>query len=127
MPNTTSKVDELDICTAIVAINGVVAASVKTVNGLTKKSCGQANCNVIELGLSTFSCGRACIADCIEYYTDAEAGDLPTDGNHIYDNSSCECEGGEGTIYYSNKCGGRSGNCWTVRQADCVVVGVSEC
>ena len=127
MANTTSKVDELDICTAIVNINGVAAANIKAVNVWDKKSCGQATCNVIELGFHTFSCGRACVADCTEYYTDAEEGDLPTDGSHIYDTANCECEGGEGTVYYSNKCGGRSGVCWTVRQSDCVVVGVSEC
>ena len=127
MANTTSKVDELDICTAIVNINGVAAANIKAVNVWDKKSCGQATCNPIELGFSTDSCDRACVADCRTLYTDAEEGDVPTVGSHIYHNSECECEGGEGIGYYSNKCGGRSGSCWWVRLSDCVVFRVQDC
>ena len=127
MANTTSKVDGLDICTAIVNINGVAAASIQAVNVWNKKSCAQADCNPIELGLSTVDCKRACVADCRTLYTDAPEDTLPSDGSHIYQNSSCECEGGEGYLYYSNKCGGRSGMCWTVRAEDCSVIGVASC
>lgn len=37
MANTTSKVDNLDICTAIVNINGVAAANIKAMNVWDKK------------------------------------------------------------------------------------------
>ena len=69
---------------------------------------GGTDCNAIELAYgATLGCERACVQSCEEFYTDAPSGDVPSTGHHIYDNSDCECEGGESTVYYSNKCGQR--------------------
>ena len=89
---------------------------------------GGTDCNVIELAYAgTFGCERACTLACSEYYTDAASGDVPSTGNHIYDNESCACEGGEGTVYYSNKCGQRTGLCFAVKAATCQITEITDC
>jgi len=125
MANTTSKVDNLDICTAIVNINGVAAASIKAMNVWDKKSCGGAACNEIELNRSTDSCNSACGGECSIYYTNASG--VPTAGEYIYQNEECSCEGEQPeATYYSNKCVSRSGNCFTV-DGNCRIVSVAGC
>ena len=87
---------------------------------------GSTDCNSISLAQGD-NCERACGIDCSTFYTDAnDATDMGV-GNYIYDNSSCNCEGGEGTLYYSNKCGQRSGSCFVVNAEDCRIGEVQEC
>ena len=73
------------------------------------------------------NCTRACGIDCSTFYTDAATGVDPAVGNYIYDNESCTCEIGEGSRYYSNKCGLRSGKCFTVSAEDCRIGEVTNC
>ena len=123
MANTTSKVDNLDICTAIVNINGVAAANIKAMNVWDKKTC--ASCNDIELSRSTSSCSTACGGECATYYTNASG--VPTTGDYIYTTNECSCEGEQPEVtYYSNKCGERSGNCFTIG-SDCQVGPIAGC
>ena len=125
MANTTSKVDNLDICTAIVNINGVAAASIKAMNVWDKKSCGGAACNEIQLSRSTENCTSACGGECSSYYTNASG--VPVVGDYIYVEEDCSCGGEQPeATYYSNKCGLRSGNCFTV-DSNCQVGPIAGC
>ena len=125
MANTTSKVDNLDICTAIVNINGVAAANIKAMNVWDKKSCGGDECNAIQLARSTESCSVACGSKCATYYTNASG--VPAAGDYIYQTEECSCEGEQPDVtYYSNKCGLRSGNCFTV-DSSCQVGPIAGC
>ena len=85
---------------------------------------------VEKIDLSTeAACVRACSLDCTTFYTDTAPGDTPAIGNFIYHDSSCDC--GEGpfpeTLVYSDKCGNRSGNCYTVTPSTCEISGISTC
>jgi hypothetical protein len=121
MANTTSKVDGLDICTAIVNINGVAAASIKAVNVWDKKSC--ATCTTVELAYDRESCSNACRARCAEYYTDGDPDDGFVLGDKIYRDSSCtDCV--DDGYYADTPCGGRNG-CLTVRS--CAITRIDAC
>ena len=129
MANTTSKVDNLDICTAIVNINGVAAANIKAINVWDKKSCGGGECNEILLsrstGTDTASCSAACGGECVTFYTNASG--VPTAGDYIYTTDDCSCDGEQPTVtYYSNKCGERSGTCFTTNSS-CQVGPIAGC
>lgn len=93
-------------------------------------TCGTGGTTCREIDLSTeASCVRACSLECTTFYTDTAPGDTPAIGNFIYHDSSCDC--GEGpfpeTLVYSDKCGNRSGNCYTVTPSTCEISGVSTC
>tara|TARA_R110001583_G_scaffold77454_2_gene210826 strand:- start:823 stop:1194 length:372 start_codon:yes stop_codon:yes gene_type:complete len=106
-------------------VNGVTLANIDQIDGL-EKSCG--TCNTILLGAHTFSCGRACLVECSTYYVDKDVSVSPLGvGDHIYDDSGCECNLPEGLIYFSNKCGLRSGICYTVNNLTCEITNTSDC
>ena len=93
-------------------------------------TCGTGGTTCREIELSTeATCERACSLECTTFYTDTEIGQTPAIGNFIYHDSSCDC--GEGpfpeTLVYSDKCGLRSGNCYTVTPSTCEISGISTC
>jgi len=92
-------------------------------------TCGTGGTTCREITLAEGgNCERACGIDCSTYYTDAGADEILQVGNHIYDNSECVCEGGsDEPRYFSNKCGLRSGSCYTVNGSDCSIEEITEC
>ena len=103
-------------------VNGVTIANINNIDGITK-SCVE--CNEILLGRSTEDCTTACNARCAIYFTDASG--VPTTGDHIYITDDCSCDGEQPTFtYYSNKCGERSGLCFTV-DSNCQVGPRNNC
>ena len=106
-----NKINGLVLCDEI-HVNGVTIANILNIDSITK-SCG-AECNEILLSRSPESCAVACGGECTTYYTNASG--VPTAGDYIYQNPSCDCEE-EGFIYYSNKCGERSGTCFLVNSS----------
>jgi len=93
-------------------------------------TCGTGGTTCREIDLSTdASCVRACSLACSTYYTDAEIGQALAVGNFIYTDEECDC--GEGpfpeALVYSDKCGNRSGNCYTVTPSTCEITRIDEC
>ena len=124
MPNINT-INGLVLCDET-NVNGVTIANITNIDGIDK-SCGSV-CNAIALAGSDLNCGRACAADCLEYYVDKNVSISPLGvGDHIYDNSDCECNLPEGVIYFSNKCGLRSGVCYTVEHESCLIISVADC
>ena len=116
-----NQINGLVLCDEI-SVNGVTIANILNIDNITK-SC--VSCNQIELGRSTESCTVACAAECVTYYTTASG--VPAAGDYIYTASDCSCEGEQPVItYYSNKCGERSGNCFTVNSS-CQVGPIAGC
>lgn len=119
MPNA-DDINTKDLCTQITNINGVVLANISDIDGLTK-SCG--TCTEIQLGFSGESCVTACaVGECTTYYTDGNPESLVINDS-IYVDIDCEvcAENGQ----YSDKCGGRSGNCYTV--GECLITTIAAC
>jgi len=124
MANTTSKVDNLDICTAIVNINGVAAANIKAMNVWDKKSCApEPTCAAINL--SYREGGTACAGrSCSTYYTDGTVGSL-TAGDSIFTNENCsECA--PAGNYSDRPCRGAQGANFVIEE-ECVITEVTEC
>lgn len=98
-----------------------------SVNGsgvITVTEC-PSTCNEILLSRSTESCTVACGGECTTYYTNASG--VPTAGDYIYQTSECSCEGEQPAFtYYSNKCGERSGTCFTVN-GSCQIGPIAGC
>ena len=113
-----------DFCDNVVSINGMQLANIVSINTLLQDC---VTCAEIILGPSHFSCGRACVAECIAHYTDGDTAANLVTGDHIYENEECTCPGNTSNIYYSNKCGGRSGVCYTINPADCEIISVTSC
>jgi len=86
-------------------------------------------CRTISLASSTESCGVVCTERCTTHYTDTPSASSPVVGNHIYTNSNCTCSGGPfpETLVYSNKCGLRSGSCYTVNPSTCAITAIAAC
>ena len=123
MPNINT-INGLVLCDET-NVNGVTIANITNIDGITK-SCGV--CNTISLAPSDLSCGRACVAECLEYYVDKNVSISPLGlGDHIYDNSECLCNLPENVIYFSNKCGLRSGVCYTLDWETCEIINVDDC
>tara|TARA_R110000751_G_scaffold260005_1_gene359325 strand:+ start:61 stop:432 length:372 start_codon:yes stop_codon:yes gene_type:complete len=106
-------------------VNGVTIANITNIDGITK-SC--VSCNTIQLAGSRISCARACEESCITWYTDKDlsVGGL-TLGNYIFNNSECTCQEVNGYIYFSNNCGGRSGECFTISDETCEIIEIGDC
>jgi len=122
MANTTSKVDDLDICTAIVNINGVAAANIQAVNVWDKKSC--ATCNTIKVAYSNRSCADACRGKCVSYGTDGTPGSLQV-GDKIYEDfATCTICAADG-YYADTPCGEYRQGCFTV--SSCYITRIDEC
>jgi hypothetical protein len=123
MANTTSKVDNLDICTAIVNINGVAAANIKAMNVWDKKTCCTAN-GPVSISVPQDNCTLACASeDCTNYYTSGTHGTCPlVNGDYLYTDANCTlAQNG----YYSPKnCNGGCGKCYSVSSG---VITVSDC
>ncbi len=122
MANTTSKVDGLDICTAIVNINGVAAANIQAVNVWDKKSC--TTCTQMELAYDRESCSNACRAKCVTYGTDGTPGSLQV-GDRIYEDfASCTACAADG-YYADTPCREYEQGCFTLR--DCIITRIDVC
>ena len=120
MPNI-NEINGLVLCDEI-NVNGVIIANITNIDGITK-SC--AECNEITLSRSTTSCLAACAGGCSTYYTNAPG--VPTTGDYIYETPECSCTGVQpALLYYSNKCGQRSGSCFVMNDS-CQITAVSAC
>ena len=123
MPNL-HKINGLVLCDET-NVNGVTLANINQIGGLDK-SCGV--CNTIQLGAHTFNCARACLVTCTTHYIDKDISVSPVaPGDHIYPTSDCLCNHGLGVIYFSTKCGGRSGLCYTINHTTCAVISAASC
>ena len=122
MANTTSKVDGLDICTAIVNINGVAAANIQAVNVWDKKSC--TTCNTIKLAYDRKLCSTACRGKCVTYGTDGTPGSLQL-GDRIYEDFASCTECAADGFYSDVPCGESDQGCFTLR--DCRIIRIDEC
>lgn len=122
MANTTSKVDGLDICTAIVNINGVAAANIQAVNVWDKKSC--TTCTTIELAYDRESCSNACRARCVTYGTDGTPGSLQV-GDRIYEDFASCTECAADGFYADTPCRDYEQGCFTLR--DCIITRIDVC
>tara|TARA_R100001163_G_C5024630_1_gene166490 strand:+ start:226 stop:594 length:369 start_codon:yes stop_codon:yes gene_type:complete len=105
-------------------VDTIAIASISGIDNISKNCI---SCNNISLGVSNFSCGRACVAECTTHYTDGDTSALLQVGDHIYENSDCDCPGSTTNLYYSNKCGGRGGVCYTIEASNCEIQSVSDC
>jgi hypothetical protein len=118
-----NEINGLVLCDEI-NVNGVIIANITNIDGITK-SC--AECNEIILSVTRGdepSCEDACSRGCDTYYTNAPG--VPITGDYIYQSSICSCTGQPALNYYSNKCGLRSGKCFTIN-GSCQITGVSIC
>jgi len=100
-----------------------------SVNGsgvITVTEC-PSECRTILLASSPESCGNACLERCATFYTDAPAGTAPTIGKAIYPTSECSCPAEGNRPYYSDKCGARSGVCYTINTSTCKITGITPC
>ena len=123
MPNINT-INGLVLCDET-NVNGVTIANITNIDGITK-SCGE--CNAISLASSHISCGRACLLECTTFYVDKNISVSPLGvGDHIYNNSECICDLPEGVIYFSNRCGGRGGICYTIQWETCEIIGEADC
>ena len=84
-------------------------------------------CRTIKLDEDDESCSSACAGKCKTYYTDTPVGALPTVGKHIYKDSECACPEEGGPKYYSDKCGLKSGNCYTMNTSTCAITSITPC
>ena len=86
-------------------------------------------CREISLARSApGTCERACGFECSTRYTDTPVGDAVAVGNFIYNNEECVCDSpAPESLFYSDKCGLRSGNCYTMNASTCEVTGISAC
>ena len=105
-------------------VNGVTIANITNIDGINK-NCA---CHTIQLAGSNISCERACISSCITWYTDKDISISPLQvGDKIFNNSACSCQEVNGYIYFSNVCGGRSGECYTITDETCEIIEISDC
>ena len=92
---------------------------------------GGTTCREITLARSTAAegaCARACTLDCTTYYTTTPADESLAVGGFIYENSSCSCEGDAPLVLvYSDKCGLRTGFCYTMDPDTCEIAEITEC
>lgn len=116
-----NEINGLVLCGEI-NVNGVTIANITNIDGITK-SC--AECNEITLSRSTTSCLVACALDCSTYYTNVPG--TPTTGDYIYETPECSCTGAQPeSLYYSNKCGARSGDCFVMNDS-CQITSILRC
>tara|TARA_R110001592_G_scaffold39961_1_gene131396 strand:- start:16 stop:384 length:369 start_codon:yes stop_codon:yes gene_type:complete len=116
-----NQINGLVLCDEI-NVNGVTIANITNIDDITK-SC--VSCREIQLARSTESCSEACGLKCATYYTTAPG--VPAAGDYIYQTEECNCDGEQPEVtYYSNKCGERSGNCFTVNSS-CEVGPIAGC
>ena len=111
-------------CTKIDSLNLIGKASITSID-FFDTSCE--SCNERDLSPSDISCGRACIAPCVTFYTNVDSGTALQVGDFIYENSECSCETTPENTYYADKCGGRSGQCYTIDPEDCSISSISSC
>ena len=85
------------------------------------------DCRTITLASSSESCTYACLERCVTWYTDTAEGESPAVGNHIYPTAECTCPEEGNKPYYSDKCGTRSGICYTINTSTCAITELSSC
>ena len=115
MPNI-EEWNGLAYCTKIDSLNLIGKASITSID-FFDTSCE--SCHERDLSPSDISCGRACI--------EPQSGTALQVGDFIYENSECSCETTPENTYYADKCGGRSGQCYTIDPEDCSISSISSC
>ena len=113
-------INDKDLCTKIVSINGKLLTNLYSANEILK-SCS--TCTAISLAPAEDSCESACRGRCAEYYTDGSVGSLQV-GDHIYTNDTCSDCVANG--YYADAACRGSQGCFTVG-AGCAITEISEC
>jgi hypothetical protein len=122
MPNI-NEINGLVLCDEV-NVDGILIQSIADIDNISQNC---ASCTEILLGPSDFSCGRACVAECTDHYTDGDATTVPlVVGDKIFENAECLCDSPT-NLYYSNKCGLRGGYCYTINASNCKIESVSVC
>tara|TARA_R110002020_G_scaffold90336_6_gene219885 strand:+ start:957 stop:1319 length:363 start_codon:yes stop_codon:yes gene_type:complete len=114
-------IDGRDLCSSVKNMNGVLLANIKGIGGRDRTACAScAEVNLSENRERLVACATACDAT---YYTDGDPTNLQV-GDFLFTDSSCTTTSGRN--YYSNKCGGRSGNAYLLDPSG-KIISVSTC